>query len=138
MKPLSLLLLRMSTGLLLCIWGYIKLFEPDSGQHVTDKYYMGFVEGELIHQVWGAAEILLGLLVILGLWRAIVYPLQSVVLGIGALAVWESLIDPLGVLFGQDQVNLLFFPSSTVFFATLILLAFRADDTLSLDSKRDT
>ncbi len=138
MKPLSLLLLRLSTGLLLSVWGYMKLFDPDSGQYVTDKYYMGFVQSELIHQVWGAAEILLGLLVILGLWRTIVYPLQSVVLGIGALAVWKSLIDPLGVLFGEAQVNILFFPSSTVFFATLVLLAFRADDTLSIDSKRDT
>ena len=138
MKPLSLLLLRLSTGLLLSVWGYMKLFDPDSGQYVTDKYYVGFVQGELVHQVWGAAEILLGLLVILGLWRTIVYPLQSVVLGIGALAVWKSLIDPLGVLFGEAQVNILFFPSSTVFFATLVLLAFRADDTLSIDSKRDT
>ena len=138
MKALSLALLRISTGLLLCIWGFMKLFNPGDGQYVTDKYYLGFIQGEFIHQVWGAAEILLGLLVILGLWRTIIYPLQAVVLGVGALTVWKSLIDPLGFVFAEDQINLLFFPSSTVFFATLVLLAFRDDDTLSIDSKQDT
>ncbi len=72
----------------------------------------------------------------LGVFRKFVYPIQTIVLGLGLLAIWKYIADPLGLyLLTEETRNLLFFPSFTVFAATLVLLAFREDDTLSLDKK---
>lgn len=56
--------------------------------------------------------------------------------GLGVLAIWKYIADPLGLyLLTEETRNLLFFPSFTVFAATLVLLAFRSDDTWSLDAR---
>ena len=41
MRALSLLLLRTTTGLLLIVWGIVRLGAPEMGAHVSDKYYGG-------------------------------------------------------------------------------------------------
>lgn len=133
MKAYSLLFLRATTGLLLVVWAMVRLGGTEHAIAISDKYYYGLASNETTQYVLGGLQLLLGLAIVLGLLRRFVYPIQAVVLGIGALAVWPSLIDPLGLVFGQDNVNILFFPSSTVFAATLVMLAFRDDDALSLD-----
>jgi len=136
MKAVTLLLLRVSTGLLLVIWGFIKIGSPEAAIGVSDKYYGGIISAQGLQMAMGGAEILLGLLVCLGLLRKFAYPLQAVVLGLGALAIWRYLLDPLALyLLNVDDRQVLFFPSLCVFFATLIILAFKDDDRLSLDRK---
>ena len=77
------------------------------------------------------------MLVILGIFRQIVYPLQALVLGAGAMAIWKYLLDPLGLyLLTEETRQVLFFPSSTVFAASIILLAFKDYDTLSLGGRK--
>ena len=67
-------------------------------------------------------------------FRVVVYPLQALVLVGGALAIWKYLLDPLGLyLLTEETRNILFFPSTTVAVASLILIAFREYDALSLD-----
>ena len=100
---------------------------------ISERYYYGLTSSEAIQYVLGGLQLALGVAVLLGLFRRVVYPVQAVVLGIGGLAVWKSIIDPLGFLFGAGNVNILFFPSITVFAATLVLLAFRDEDSVSLD-----
>lgn len=136
MKAISLLLLRISTGLLLIIWAMVKLAATDAAIGVSDKYYFGLLSSEAVQIGLGALQLLLGVAVIAGIFRRIAYPVQAVWLGLGALFVWQSIIDPLGLMFGQDNVQILFFPSLTVFFATLVLLAFRDEDTISADAAR--
>jgi hypothetical protein len=137
MKALSLLLLRTSTGALLIIWGMIKIAAPEAAIGVSDKYYQGFLSAKEIQMGLGAAEIALGAFVILGLFRAVVYPLQTLVLGLGLAAIWKYIADPFGMyLLTQETSQVLFFPSTTVFAATLILLAFKEHDTLSADKIR--
>jgi uncharacterized membrane protein YphA (DoxX/SURF4 family) len=137
MKALALLLLRASTGALLMIWGMIKVAAPEAAIGVSDKYYQGLLSAKDIQTGLGAAEIVLGALVILGLFRAIVYPLQTVVLGLGVAAIWKYIADPFGMyLLTRETAQVLFFPSTTVFAATLILLAFKDYDTLSADRLR--
>ena len=83
---------------------------------------------------FGAAEILIGLLVLFGLFRRIAYPLQALILVPGMLMLWRYLLDPLGLyLLSPDDSQILFFPSITVAAATQVLIAFRDDDRLSLD-----
>ena len=133
MKAFSLLLLRVTTGVLLIVWAMVRLGGTEHAIAISDKYYYGLASTETIQYALGGPQLLLGLAVVLGLFRRLVYPIQAVVLFVGAAAVWPSLLDPLGLIFGEDNVNILFFPSTTVFAATLILLAFRGDDRLSLD-----
>lgn len=134
MKPILLLAVRASTGALLIIWGLIKAIAPDTAIHVSDKYYSGALSAEALQAPIGWAQIALGALVILGLFRHIVYPLQAAVLVVGALAIWKYLVDPLGLfLLNEETRQVLFFPSTTVAIASLILLGFREFDTLTLD-----
>jgi uncharacterized membrane protein YphA (DoxX/SURF4 family) len=76
------------------------------------------------------------LCVILGLLRRYAYPLQAAILCVGALAIWKYLLDPLGLwLLDQETAQVLFFPSLGIAAATLVLIALRDDDRLSLDVK---
>jgi uncharacterized membrane protein YphA (DoxX/SURF4 family) len=136
MKAASLLFLRVATGLLLVLWGLIKLAEPAAAIGVSNKYYGGIVSMEMIQAPWGALQILTGALVILGLFRRVVYPLQAAMLCLGALAIWKYLLDPFGMyLLSRDDSQILFFPSLCVAAATLVIWAFRSDDRLSLDAR---
>ncbi|MEO1137086.1 MAG: hypothetical protein AAFW68_10860 [Pseudomonadota bacterium] len=134
MKAGLLLALRASTGTLLIIWGLIKVMAPEMAIGVSDRYYASILSGEALQFALGAGQITLGALVILGLFRVIVYPLQALVLVGGALAIWKYLLDPLGLYFLTEETRrVLFFPSTTVAVATLIMLAFKADDRFALD-----
>lgn len=137
MKAYSLLFLRISTGLLLVVWGIVRVAKPDVGAHVSDKYYSGLGAAHAIQQVWGAILLLIGALVILGLWRRYSYAAQAIVLVTGALSIWKYLLDPLGLwLLDRASSQILFFPSLGMAAATLVLLAFREEDRLSLDHWR--
>lgn len=136
MRALSLLLLRTTTGLLLIVWGIVRLGAPEMGAHVSDKYYGGLGNSTIVQTVWGGALAVIGLLCVLGLWRRIAYPAQAVVLVTGALSIWRYLLDPLGLyLLTRETSQILFFPSLGMAAATMVLLAFRDDDALTLDRK---
>lgn len=131
----SLLLLRMGTGLLLMLWGGLRVMTPDTGPGLADKYYSGFMDAPALQVVFGAAEVLIGLLVVVGLFRRIAYPLQALVLVPGALLLWRYLLDPMGAwLMNPEDSQILFFPSIIVAAATLVLIAFREHDRGSLDA----
>lgn len=134
MKPALLFLLRLSTGALLVIWGVIKVMEPARSIRVSEGLYGGALSAKAMQTPLGVAEIGLGVLVILGLFRAVVYPAQALILVGGALALWKYILDPLGVwLLTPETRQYLFFPSSTVAVAALAVLAFRSEDRFALD-----
>lgn len=134
LKPVSLLLLRIGTGLLLALWGSLRLMSPAAGPGLAERYYRGFMGEATIQIAYGAAEVLIGLLVVLGLFRRVAYPLQALVLVPGALVLWRYLLDPMGVyLLSREDSQILFFPSITVAAATLVLIAFSNEDRLALD-----
>ena len=134
LKPVSLLLLRIGTGLLLVVWGSLRLISPAAGPGLAERYYRGFMGEATIQIAYGAAEVVIGLLVVLGLLRRVAYPLQALVLVPGALVLWRYLLDPMGVyLLSRENSQILFFPSITVAAATLVLLAFMDEDRLALD-----
>jgi len=136
MKAASLLLLRLGTGLLLILWGALRLLTPEAGPMLANTYYRGLASVQSVQIVFGAAELLLGLLVCLGLFRKIAYPAQAALLILGTVAIGKYLIDPLGIwLLDRETSQILFFPSITVAAATLVLIAFREFDTFSLDEK---
>lgn len=135
-RALSLLFLRISTGMLCVIWGLIRMGEPKAGMGVNSKYYGGILTSETAQYVWGAFLLIVGALTILGLFRKYAYPLQAAILCVGALAIWKYLLDPLGLyLLDRESSQVLFFPSLGMAAATLVLIAFRSDDAYALDAK---
>jgi len=136
LKPASLLLLRIGTGLLLILWGVLRVTSPAAGPGLADKYYSGLLNVPAVQTAFGAAEILVGALVVLGLLRRFAYPLQALVLIPGALMLWRYLVDPLGwYLLDRESSQILFFPSIAVAAASLVLIAFRNEDRWSLDRR---
>ncbi len=136
LKPWLLLLLRIGTGLLLVVWGTLRVTSPAAGPGLAGKYYSGMLDQQALQLGYGAAEILIGAFVVLGLFRRIVYPLQALILIPGAILLWRYLLDPLGwYLLDAESSQILFFPSITLAAASLVLIAFRDDDRLALDRK---
>ena len=135
-KAASLLLLRIGTGMLLILWGALRVISPAAGPGLATKYYGGFLDLQSVQIGFGAAEVIIGLLVVVGLFRRISYALQALILIPGALILWRYLLDPLGLyLLDKESSQILFFPSITIAAATLVLLAFRDEDSWSLDHK---
>jgi uncharacterized membrane protein YphA (DoxX/SURF4 family) len=132
-RGLALALLRASCGLLLVVWGADKLRDARHGLRVAAAFYGGAVSSPAVMTLLGAAEVALGVAVALGLWRRVTYAALLAITGATALAVWKSIVDPLGLVFADAQ--LLFHPSLIVFAAALVLWTFRDDDTASLDAR---
>jgi len=132
-KAVSLLLLRISVGWLMVVWGVDKLTNVEHAQRVAESFYLGIGSGAGFLTVAGGAQVVLGLLVVVGLFRRWTWPVMALVNGITLLAVWPSVIDPWG--FVLDGANLLFFPSTTVFAGILVGWAFTEEDTLALDAR---
>ncbi len=135
-KAASLLLLRIGTGLLLVLWGGLRVMSPAAGPGLATKYYGGFLDLQGLQITFGVAEVIIGLLVVVGLFRRISYLLQALILVPGALVLWRYLLDPMGLyLLDKESSQILFFPSITIAAASLVLLAFRDEDRWSLDYK---
>ena len=135
-KPASLLLLRTGTGLLLILWGTLRVISPAAGPGLASKYYGGFFDLQSLQIGFGVSEVIIGLLVVFGLFRRVSYLLQALILIPGAIVLWRYLLDPLGLyLLDRESSQILLFPSITIAAATLVLLAFRDEDRWSLDHR---
>ena len=137
MKAALLLALRTTLGMLLVIWGVVKIVASDRATAISDNFYGGLLSLDSLIPLLGIAQVALGLLVVVGLFRTITYSLQAVILVGGAIAIWRFILDPLGMyLMPQEQAQLLFYPSSIIAVASLIMLAFKSDDKFALDELR--
>ena len=134
MKRWGLFALRVTTGWLLVLWGLDKLVNVEHGVRVADSFYLGIGNQALIQNVLGVLEIVLGLLVVVGLWRKVTYPVAFLVLTITAAAVWKSVLDPWGWFL--EGANVLFYPSVIIAAGAAVLWGTRDDDELSLDHGR--
>lgn len=135
MKSITLLLLRASTGVYLMLWGLLKVVATEKATGVSQKYYAGLLDGQLLNYALGALQTTVGLLVVLGLFRNIIYKVQAAWYLLGLLPIMLYIIDPFG-LYIAESAKLTFFPSTTLLFASLIMIAFKEYDSLSLDNKR--
>lgn len=134
LRTFSLAFLRVSMGLLLMIWGVIRIGAPDAGTGVSTKYYGGIGAATGIQYAWGAALLLIGFLTVIGLLRRFALPAQAVVLCIGALAIAQYLVDPLGMwLLSREDSQVLFFPSLAMAAASLLLVTMREEDRWAVD-----
>lgn len=131
LKQITLLMLRVSVGWLLVIWGADKVFNTAHGMAVANKFYFGLFATESLLLIAGLLQVLVGLAVVVGFARRWVYPVQILLNGASLLVVFKSVIDPWGWAF--TGTNALFYPSLIIFSASLLLLAFRDDDKWVMD-----
>ena len=94
------------------------------------------ISDQTISLMLGSFQILLGFLVILGLFRVAAYWGQLVWYAAGIVPIFSYIIDPLALYLVEAPGRLTFFPSTTLLFASLVLIAFKEYDTISLDHKR--
>jgi putative oxidoreductase len=130
-KAVTLMLLRIALGLLFVVWGTLRLRSPDVALGLSRHFYGGMITSSVVLQLFAVVEIVVGLLTIAGAARRGVYWLVLVINGATLLVVWRSIVDPLGIVLGGTKV--LFFPSLIVFAGSLVLWAFRDEDTLAVD-----
>lgn len=134
MKSLSLLLLRVSLGWLMVVWGLDKLTDPEHGRRVADSFYLGLGSGGAFLTVAGIFQVALGLLVVLGWLRRWTWPTLALVNGLTLLAVWKSVVDPWG--FVLEGGNPVFYSSAVIFAGILVGWALIDEDLLALDARR--
>lgn len=132
LAKIALLIMRIGTGMLLVLWGGVRLLKDGMGPNLANKYYGGVANDGTLQLVFAGFEVALGALVVLGLLRRFTLPLSALILVGGALPIWRHFLDPYGMYLHTDA-NLLFFPSLTVAGAALALIALRDMDTLALD-----
>ncbi len=134
MKTLTLLLLRVSLGLLMLIWGLDKLVNVEHGLNVSDGFYFGLFSSPRVLNVFGVLQVALGVLIVLGLLRRFSYPALLAVTATTLIGVWRSIIDPWG--WYLEGTSILFFPSLIILAAVFALMAFRTEDRYALDARR--
>jgi uncharacterized membrane protein YphA (DoxX/SURF4 family) len=133
MQRNSLLLLRIALGGLMAYWGVDKLINVAHGVTVAQKFYGGVSVGRTLMHGFGALQLVLGALIIAGLFRRFAYPALLLITGVTLLAVWQSIVDPFKLV--MQGGNLIFYPSLIIFAGALVLLAFREQDTIALDAR---
>lgn len=133
MKAVSLMLLRVSIGLLVFLWGLDKLVNVAHGVAVSERFYAGAFSSETVLMAWGVVQSAIGILAVVGWLRRYVLPAVLLINTATMLVVWKSILDPWGWVL--EGTNVLFFPSLIIAAGSLLIWAFRAEDTLSLDHR---
>lgn len=133
----ALLALRVSLGMLLVWWGLAKIVKPKMGLAVQKKFYFGMFDSMDLQFFFGFLEVGVGLLVVLGLFRMIAVPAQLTITGFSAATIWSALLDPFALWLPVDKVagiQHLFYPSVIALCGAAVMIAFRKQDHLALDS----
>lgn len=134
MKSFSLFALRASIALLVLVWGLDKIVNPAHAVGVSDTFYFGLLSWPSIIPALGAAQVVVALLALVGLFRKVVDPIILLINLGSLLGVWRSIVDPWG--WYLEGTNALFFPSLIVVAGWLVVMAFRDDEPWVLDRRR--
>ncbi|QIE55333.1 DoxX family membrane protein [Pikeienuella piscinae] len=136
-QRLSLLLLRATTGFLLVWSGLNKLVTASTPFAVHRHLEVDATTGAVLGVATGGAQLVIGALCVIGLWRRAALPLQALINGFTAASVWWAIIDPWRwYITGVDRIvfnSAVFYPTSITFAACVLLIVFRRQDTLAVD-----
>jgi len=128
------LLLRISLGGFLALWGIDKLVASDDTVKIFSHFYKLPI-GTSIVWIIGWLEILLGLSIGIGFKRKYSYLIGLIVHLISTVSSWKQLLDPWGKYLIDGKNSHLFLASIPVL-ATFIVLYFnREDGTYTLDAR---
>lgn len=118
--------LRVGMGVFLALWGVDKLAATEGGQGIFSHFY-GVEAGVALVQAAGVAEILLGVLLAVGLFRVPAAWIALAVNGVSTAASWRQIVDPWG-WFGLTDGGTHLFLASIVIMAANVVLVLNARD----------
>ena len=136
MKAFTLLVLRVSLGWLMVVWGVDKLVDVEGAQRLAENFYWGLATGAGIQTVFGWLEIALGIVVVVGWMAKVAWPIMALVNGLTLLGVWASVVDPWGFWLERGG-SMTFYASAIVFTGILVGWAFTNQDEISVDRWRE-
>jgi len=126
---LSLLLLRLSLGLVMMVWACDKMFNPDHGGAVLQSFYGLAGVGEQVIRGLGIVQALIVLAFLLGLARTFSYGAVLLMHAVTTLVSWSAYLDPLK--------NILFFSAWPMLAGLIALFLLRDHDRIaSLGGRR--
>ena len=129
----ALVILRVSLGVFLLVWGLEKFIIPDRSIAIYDFVY-GLSVTKAVAYVAGALESVLALAIIIGAFRRWSYGIGLLVHAATTVATARLIIDPWGLISGEPQH--LFFAAVPMLTAFLALYLPRDWDTYSFDARR--
>mgnify|MGYP000633854900 CR=1 FL=1 len=71
LAKISLLIMRIGTGMLLVLWGGARLLSDGMGTKLAEKYYGGVGAARTFQLAFATVEVVIGALVVLGLLRKV-------------------------------------------------------------------
>lgn len=139
-RRFSLFLLRVTAGFLLVFWGLEKIVSGTPTIFIWRNTDLGEATNTAIASVTGGAQFLIGICCVIGLWRKVVLPLQTLINGVTAAGVWWAIVDPFRwYIEDVDRIvfnSHIYYPTSITFAACLLLICFRREDAWSVDALR--
>lgn len=127
---LSLLLLRLSIGLVMMIWAFDKILNPIHGAAVFEGFYGLSGVGKAVVRGIGVAQAIVVLAFLLGLARTWSYGAVLLMHGVTTLVSWSAYLQPLK--------NILFFAAWPMLAGLVTLFLLRTHDRIaSLGQRAD-
>lgn len=130
---LALLILRISLGVFLLLWGLEKIIIPERTVGIYDKFY-GIPIDTAIAPMLGALQIALSIALLIGFQRRWSYGLATLLHGYSVISSWQALIDPWGLIYGE--VKHLFLAGVPVLAGFVVLYILREMDLWTVDGRR--
>jgi hypothetical protein len=118
-----LLLLRLSTGLVMMVWAFDKMLNPDHGAAVLEGFYGVSGAGETLIRTLGILQAAIVLGFLLGAARTWTYGAVLAMHGVTTLVSWSAYLQPLK--------NILFFAAWPMLAALITLFLLRGEDRLA-------
>ena len=120
----SLLILRLTLAAMFAPWVIDKFINPDHATAVWAAFYFIEEAPAFAPYIAGAAQALILVLFVLGLFKLFSYGLVLLMHGVSTLSTWEKLIHP------YDGGNILFWAAVPALGAAIALFLLREEDTL--------
>ncbi len=121
--PISLLLLRLSLGLVMMVWAFDKILNPDHGAAVFEGFYGLAGVGEQAVRIVGIAQGVIVLGFLLGLAKTWTYGAVLFMHAVTTLVSWSAYLKPLE--------NILFFSAWPMLAGLVTLFLLRDEDRLA-------
>lgn len=124
----SLLLLRLSVGMVMMIWAFDKVLNPGHGAAVLESFYGLSGVGEAVVRGIGIVQGVIVLAFLLGIARSWSYAAVLIMHGVTTLVSWSAYLQPLK--------NILFFAAWPMLAALIMLFLLRTQDRIASVSHR--
>ena len=121
--PVSLLLLRLSLGLVMMVWAFDKILNPSHGAAVFEGFYGLAGVGEPVVHVIGVIQALIILGFLVGFAKTWTYGAVLFMHAVTTLVSWSAYLDPLK--------NILFFSAWPMLAALVTLFLLRKEDRIA-------